>query len=154
LASWGIEGGIWLSEFARVVESKAEQAEGMRQYIDWIESDERIVRYAWFSHTYSGDESWALWENTSLVDCHTGELTEPGITYRDYPGSTPTSTPEPTATATTRPTETPRPTETARPTETPQPTVTATPQPTGTPEPTPEPTPTPWWCIWLPWLCR
>ena len=145
LDEWDVPGGIWLTEFARVVRDKDSQAAGMRDYLDWLNDDPRITRYAWFAHTYSGDEPWAFWQNTSLVDCRTGELTEPGVVYRDYPGEpTPTDTPQPPATSIPTDTPTPAPTSTptATPTNTPTVTPTNTPKPTDTPTATPTSTPT------------
>lgn len=142
LDEWDVAGGIWLTEFARVTSSESAQAAGMREYLDWLQGDDRIVRWAWYPTSNTGDEPYALWHNTSLVDCYTGELTLVGETYRDYDSTVPTDTPEPTETP--EPTSTPTPTDTPEPTATPTDTPTPTPSdvPTDTPTSMPEPTPT------------
>jgi len=81
---WGIEGGVWVTEFAfGLAPEQGEETNDMddaTRFIRWMEDHPRVARYAWFTNRTSGEEEWANgW--TTLFDYNTGEITVWGIWY-------------------------------------------------------------------------
>lgn len=77
--AWGISGGVWVTEFA--FDSSAE----MRDFVDWMETQPRITRYAWYTNRLKGDEWWCLGCKRYLFDYQTGDYTPLGSMYAEIP---------------------------------------------------------------------
>lgn len=73
---WGV-GEVWVTEFI------ADGTFAMSYLLDYFESEPNVTRWAWFATRYKGNESWAPWLYTSLVECDGTALTAYGETYRD-----------------------------------------------------------------------
>lgn len=83
---WGVD-EVWLTEFAMVPcwNGMDDSIAFLRSMLDWLSTQPKVSRAAWFQTTYRGDESWAFGPdcNTSLVDYDTGELTPLGAAWSD-----------------------------------------------------------------------
>lgn len=79
---WSI-GEVWLTEWALITDYPDEACQFMRLMVDWMRTQPRVTRYAWFQTYYRGDEPWAFGgPNTSLW---TGtELSELGRMYASF----------------------------------------------------------------------
>ena len=86
-SAWGIEGGVWVTEFATppcLFASEAEALEQARALIQWMNTEPGVMRYAWFTTRISGEEWWGSDMDcaTPLLDFNAGTLTEWGQMYR------------------------------------------------------------------------
>lgn len=77
---WGVPEGIWVNEFANPWLSGQQQIAAMMEMVRWLESDERVDRYAWFAARYHG-QAWAPGWNTQLLECDINQLTPLGLVY-------------------------------------------------------------------------
>ena len=78
---WGVPEGLWLTEFGNHWLAVPEQAREMQRVLDWLNTDERVDRYAWFATRYEATEWFAPGWNTQLIDWQTDELTLLGEVY-------------------------------------------------------------------------
>jgi hypothetical protein len=53
----------------------------IRRMMQWLSSESKVQRYAYFEMSYEGSEPWAFSWNTSLTDWDTGELTNLGRAF-------------------------------------------------------------------------
>lgn len=84
---WGVEGGVWVTEFATppcLFSSQSEALAQARALIQWMDAEPRVARYAWFASRINGDEWWGPDPAcmAPLVDYDTGQLTVWGQMYR------------------------------------------------------------------------
>jgi hypothetical protein len=83
--SWNIA-KVWVTEFAFLTcnyQSVQQAGAEMVRFIDWMELDPMIARYAWFAARIQGTEDWSFPPecNTALVDFNSGQPTYYGQLY-------------------------------------------------------------------------
>jgi hypothetical protein len=69
--TWKAE-GVWVTEFAFWTcgyRTQTQAGEQMRQFVQWMENEPLVMRYAWFTNRMYGTEVWAFSPqcNTALV---------------------------------------------------------------------------------------
>ena len=85
--SWGIP-EIWVTEFSFATNSPSSPSgslQEMQTFINWMVSQPKITRYAWYGSRIQGNEWWALPNfHTPLIDWNTGQPTAYGNIYIPY----------------------------------------------------------------------
>jgi len=85
LTDWNIPGGIWVTEFSfwpTQTRSFTHTLAEARAFIDWMDAEPLVSRYAWFAARIQGDEWWAPNVASPLFDFESGDLTFYGEMYR------------------------------------------------------------------------
>ncbi len=82
--SWGVP-EVWVTEFSFSPTSPNTLSQSLQEaqtYINWMEADSMITRFAWFASKIQGTESWmSPYFDTPLIDWTTGQLTAFGTMY-------------------------------------------------------------------------
>jgi hypothetical protein len=74
-------GPVWVTEWAWIGPQGRDAEQYIMRMLRWLPKERKVQRHAYFELSYSGDEPWALWWNTSLTDWETGELTNLGEAF-------------------------------------------------------------------------
>lgn len=92
LDRWGVDGGIWVNEYAIVapadwsVAAYLDVVAEMAATTQWLEAHPDVARYAWFAPRYHGREWWAWSGDSRLLSCEAHELTLLGKAYAEVGG--------------------------------------------------------------------
>jgi hypothetical protein len=82
--SWGVP-EVWVTEFSFSPTSPSSPSGAIQQaqtFINWMEGESKVTRYAWFASKIQGTEGWASrYFITPIVDWNTGALTTYGNMY-------------------------------------------------------------------------
>lgn len=83
-SSWGVP-EVWVSEFSispSAPNTLSQSLQEAQTYINWLEADSMITRFAWFASKLQGTEAWLPPTFiTPLTDWNTGQLTTFGTMY-------------------------------------------------------------------------
>jgi hypothetical protein len=85
--AWGVP-EVWVTEFSFATTGPNTPSQSIREgqtFIDWIESDPLITRFAWFASKIQGIEAWLPPSfDTPLIDWTSGKPTAYGNMYLPY----------------------------------------------------------------------
>ena len=86
-SSWGVP-EVWVSEFSispSAPNTLSQSLQEAQTYINWLEADSMITRFAWFASKLQGTEAWLPPTFiTPLTDWNTGQLTTFGTMYLPF----------------------------------------------------------------------
>lgn len=79
---------VWVTEFSFSLTSPSNPKQAIREahtFVNWMEGQPRVTRFAWFATKFQGTEIWADPRfYTPLVDWNTGQLSAFGNMYVPY----------------------------------------------------------------------
>ncbi len=85
--SWGIA-EVWVTEFSLSPYAPSSPTQALQEaqtFINWMTSQTKVTRYAWFASQVQGNEAWlSPYFVTPLVQWNTSQLTQYGSSYASY----------------------------------------------------------------------
>ena len=79
---WEVPGGVWVTEFAPIVRIESPDPDEARRFIQWLEDNPDVARYAWFPTRLDGSEYWNPNPDDWALLVKGDQITEWGELYR------------------------------------------------------------------------